>query len=430
MNFVSTRGEATPSSLSAAIASGLASDGGLFMPESLPRLSTSVFDGIESLSGIASVLLQLFFAGDALAEHLNAICADAFTFEAPLRSLATRDDYVLELFHGPTAAFKDFGARFLAACMTRLRRDDEKPLTIVVATSGDTGAAVAAAFYKLRRFRVVILYPDGRVSPRQAHQLGCFGDNVRTLRVAGSFDDCQRMAKLALADSELQREVPLSSANSISLGRLLPQMAYYAHASLNHFRSRKTLLNFVVPTGNLGNAVACIIARSMGLPIGRIVFATNANPTLHDFFAGRDYTPRPSIATLANAMDVGAPSNFERLRWLYPDSELRHQFLVDAVGDDAISATIRGRYANYGEIFCPHTATAVRTLENLRQEGVQGDWAAVATAHAAKFEQVVEPLIGRKIDIPPPLEQLLRRPSSTDPLAADIQALRDVLLAR
>ena len=430
MNFVSTRSKAAPASLSAAIASGLASDGGLFMPESLPRLSMSVFDGIESLSGIASVLLQSFFAGDALAEHLNAICADAFTFEAPLRSLATRDDYVLELFHGPTAAFKDFGARFLAACMTRLRRDDEKSLTIVVATSGDTGAAVAAAFYKLRHFRVVILYPDGRVSPRQAHQLGCFGDNVRTLRVAGSFDDCQRMAKLALADSELQREVPLSSANSISLGRLLPQMAYYAHASLNHFGSRKTLLNFVVPTGNLGNAVACIIARSMGLPIGRIVFATNANPTLHDFFSGRDYMPRPSIATLANAMDVGAPSNFERLRWLYPDSELRHEFLVDAVGDDAISATIRDRYANYGEIFCPHTATAVRTLENLRQEGAQGDWAAVSTAHAAKFEQVVEPLIGRKIDVPPPLEQLLRRPSSADPIAADIRALRDVLLAR
>ncbi len=428
MKFVSTRGEAKPASLSAAIASGLASEGGLFMPESLPRLSMDAFDGIETLSDIASVLLRPFFADDELAEHLDAICGEAFTFDAPLRPLATRDDYVLELFHGPTAAFKDFGARFLAACMTRLRRDDEKPLTIVVATSGDTGAAVAAAFYKLPHFRVVILYPDGRVSPRQAHQLGCFGDNVRALRVAGSFDDCQRMAKLALADSELQHDVPLSSANSISLGRLLPQMAYYAQASLNHFRSRKTLLSFVVPTGNLGNAVACIIAQSMGLPIGRIAFATNANPTLHDFFAGRNYLPRSSIATLANAMDVGAPSNFERLRWLYPDGELRHQFLVDAVGDDAIRATIRSRHLNHGETFCPHTATAIRTLENLRQEGVQGDWAAVATAHAAKFEQVVEPLIGIKLDVPAQLEQLLQQPSSADPIAADIRALQDVLL--
>lgn len=430
MKFVSTRGEAKPASLSTAIASGLAPDGGLFMPESLPQLSIDKFDGVESLSEIAHIVLRPFFDDDALVDHLGAICSEAFTFDAPLRSLATADDYVLELFHGPTAAFKDFGARFLAACMTRLRRDDEKTTTIVVATSGDTGAAVAAAFYKLPHFRVVILYPDGRVSPRQAHQLGCFGDNVRALRVAGSFDDCQRMAKLALADAGLQNDVPLSSANSISLGRLLPQMAYYAHASLNHFRSRKTLLNFVVPTGNLGNAVACIVARSIGLPIGRIVFATNANPTLHDFFAGRDYTPRSSIATVANAMDVGAPSNFERLRWLYPDSELRHQFLVDAVGDDAIRATIRNRFLQFGEVFCPHTATAVRTLENLRQEGARGDWAAVATAHAAKFEQVVEPLIENTIEVPPPLGQLLQRPSSADPLAADIRALREILLLR
>ena len=430
MNFISTRGETTPASLSAAITAGLASDGGLFIPESIPHLSMDTFDGIDSLSGIASTLLRPFFADDALAVHLDSICIEAFAFEAPLRTLATRDDYLLELFHGPTAAFKDFGARFLAACMTRLRGGDKKPLTIVVATSGDTGAAVAAAFYKLPHFRIVILYPDGRVSSRQAHQLGCFGDNVRTLRVAGSFDDCQRLAKLALADSDLQRRAPLSSANSISLGRLLPQTAYYAHASLNHFRSRKTLLNFVVPTGNLGNAVACIIARSMGLPIGRIVFSTNANPTLHDFFAGRDYAPRSSIATLANAMDVGAPSNFERLRRLYSDSELRHQFLVDAVGDDAIRTTIRNRYSNHGEIFCPHTATAIRTLENLRQEGAQGDWAVVATAHAAKFEQVVEPLIGAKVEIPMSLEQLLRRPSSADPIAADIEALHDILLTR
>ncbi len=430
MNFVSTRGDAKPVALSAAIASGLAADGGLLMPESLPRLSLRAFDGIESLAGIASILLRPFFADDALVEHIDPICTEAFTFDAPLRQLATQDDYVLELFHGPTAAFKDFGARVLAACLRRLRRDEKKPLTIVVATSGDTGAAVAAAFYKMPHFRVVILYPDGRVSPRQAHQLGCFGENVQALRVTGSFDDCQRMVKLALADSQLQHQVPLSSANSISLGRLLPQMAYYAHASLGHFRSRNTLLNFVVPTGNLGNAVACIIARSMGLPIGRIAFSTNANQTLHDFFTGSDYAPRQSIATLANAMDVGAPSNFERLRWLYPDGELRHQFLVDAVGDDAIRATIRDRHAKHGEIFCPHTATAVRTLENLRQEGAQGDWAAVATAHAAKFEQVVEPLIGSSIGVPPSLEELLRRRSSADPIAADIRALHDVLLAR
>lgn len=430
MKFISTRGAAVPASLSGAITSGLAADGGLFMPETLPRLPMRTFDDVESLVDVASVLLQPFFAGDVLDENLAAICTEAFTFDAPLRPLAMDADYLLELFHGPTAAFKDFGARFLAACMKRLHREDGKPLTILVATSGDTGAAVAAAFYKMPHFRVVILYPDGRVSPRQAHQLGCFGDNVRALRVAGSFDDCQRLAKLALSDPQLQQHVPLSSANSISLGRLLPQTAYYAQAALGHFRSRKALLNFVVPTGNLGNAVACILARSLGLPIGRIVFSTNANPTLREFFSGHDYAPRPSIATLANAMDVGAPSNFERLRWLYPDEELRHQFLVDAVGDDAIRATIRDRHAKYGEIFCPHTATAIRTLENLRQEGVQGDWAAVATAHPAKFEHVVEPLIGARVEMPSSLEQLPRRPSSAEPVAADFGALRDALAMR
>jgi threonine synthase len=297
-----------------------------------------------------------------------------------------------------------------------------------VATSGDTGAAVAAAFAGLPGFRVVVLYPDGRVSRRQAHQLGCFGGNVSALRVDGSFDDCQAMVKQAFADSELRARVPLSSANSISLGRLLPQMAYYAQASLGHLRTEGDLLNFVIPTGNLGNAVAAVLARACGLPIGRIVLATNANLTLHDFFAGADYAPRASIATLANAMDVGSPSNFERLRWLYPDdAQLRRHFSMDAIGDDAIRATIESRCARHAEILCPHTATAIRTLESLRQEGASGPWAAVATAHAAKFDTVVEALIGRPVDVPPALAELLARPSHAEPIAAEYAALRRYL---
>jgi threonine synthase len=429
MKFHSTRGDARAVSLSEAIAAGLATDGGLYVPDELPQLDPDAFDATTMMSATAARLLAPFFAGDALSSQLDAICTEAFTFPAPLRALATPHDHVLELFHGPTAAFKDFGARFLAACMRRLPRDRSKPLTILVATSGDTGAAVGAAFSGIPGFRVVILYPDGRVSPRQAHQLGCFGGNVSALRVAGSFDDCQRMVKQAFGDDELRTRVPLSSANSISLGRLLPQMAYYAHSALAHRHRRHAPLNFVVPTGNLGNAVAGVIARALGFPIGRIVLACNANRVLPDFFSGADYAPQPSVATLANAMDVGAPSNFERLRWLYPDvAALRGQFRAFSVGDYEIRATIRQHYERFGDIFCPHTATAVHVLERLRSAGQDGDWAVVATAHPAKFDSVIEPLIGRRVDVPEPLAALLARPAHAEPMAATYPALRSRLL--
>jgi threonine synthase len=427
--FTSTRGQTPATSLSAAIAAGLAPDGGLYVPQTLPRFAPEDFADCGTLAQTAARLLAPFFADDALAPQLDAICAEAFIFAAPMRALATPQDFVLELFHGPTAAFKDFGARFLAACMRRLPRESDKDLTILVATSGDTGAAVGAAFAGVAGFRVVILYPDGRVSPRQAHQLGGFGGNVAALRVAGSFDDCQRLVKQAFADAELRTRTPLSSANSISLGRLLPQMTYYAHAALAHWREHRQPLNFVVPTGNLGNALACMLARAIGLPIGGIALATNANRTLPDFFDGAPYAPRDSIATLANAMDVGAPSNFERLRWLYPDdAELRRAFRVAAFDDDAIRTTIRQRHARFGEVFCPHTATAIAMLERMRRDGASGDWAVAATAHPAKFEGIVEPLIERPVPVPPALAELLRRPSHAEPLANDYAALRRRLL--
>jgi threonine synthase len=375
-------------------------------------------------------VLAPYFEGDALAPHLSKLCADAFDFPAPLRALSTPGDHVLELFHGPTAAFKDFGARFLAASLAELQRDREQSLTFVVATSGDTGAAVAAAFHGQPGIRVVVLYPDGRVSPRQAHQLGCFGDNIHTLRVAGSFDDCQAMVKQALGDRELQARVPLSSANSISLGRWLPQMSYYAHAALEHHARTGNVLNLVVPTGNLGNAMAALLARAMGLPLGQVALATNANDVLPRFFQGGTYQPATSVATLANAMDVGAPSNFERLRWLYADDDaaLRADLHVEAVDDASIRAVIARRWAQAGEVFCPHTATAVAVLEALRADGMQGDWAVAATAHPAKFESVVEPLIGRALDVPPSLSALLQRPAHAQPCAPEYAALRERLL--
>jgi threonine synthase len=414
-----------------AIAAGLAPDGGLYVPESLPRLDPATFDPHGTLADTAATLLAPFFAGDALADEVPTICAEAFTFDTPLRALpAHPGTLMLELFHGPTSAFKDIGARFLAACLRRLPRSDARPLTILVATSGDTGAAVAAAFHRQPDVDVVILYPDGLVSPRQAHQLGCFGDNVTALRVAGRFDDCQRMVKAALNDAPLQAAVPLSSANSISLGRLLPQMSYYAHAALGWWREHGTPLNFIVPTGNLGNALACLWVREMGLPVGEVRLACNANATLPEFFAGADYRPREAVATLANAMDVGAPSNFERLRWTFPnESALRQLLQACSVDDDAIRHTIATHAHAHGELFCPHTATAMHVLDHLRAEGDTAPWAVVATAHPAKFESVLEPLLGHPLEVPPALAAMLARGASAEPLAASDRALRDWLLA-
>ncbi|RDI96892.1 threonine synthase [Dyella solisilvae] len=430
LHYRSTRSASHGARIDQVIAAGLAPDGGLYVPEALPQREPAAFDPNGSLADTATTLLDPFFRSSALAAELPGICHEAFDFPVPLRPLAYREGAsVLELFHGPSAAFKDIGARFLAACFRRLRPEADAPLTILVATSGDTGAAVAAAFHRQPGVRVVILYPDGRVSPRQAHQLGCFGDNVQALRVAGSFDDCQRMVKAALNDKALQSAVPLSSANSISLGRLLPQMSYYAHAALSAWRKHDAPLNVIVPTGNLGNALACVWVREMGLPVGDIQLACNANATLSDYFDGDTYTPRPAIPTLANAMDVGAPSNFERLRWTFPrDYELRMQLHATSVDDDTIRATIVRHARDHGELFCPHTATAVHVLD--RMGVISAPWAVVATAHPAKFDSVVEPLIGREVAVPPALAAMLERPASAAPLAASDAALKSWLRAQ
>jgi threonine synthase len=414
MRYLSTRGGAAPTRLSDAIAAGIAPDGGLYVPERMPRIALPPANGY--LAGTALRMLEPFFAGDPLEDDLPAICAEAFAFPAPRRELSIAGAHVLELFHGPTAAFKDFGARFLAACLSRLRRDSDRPLTILVATSGDTGAAVGAAFHNLPGVRVAILYPDNRVSPRQAHQLGSFGGNVRALRVEGSFDDCQRMVKGALGDAALQADVPMSSANSISLGRLLPQMAYFGHASLN----ADGPMNVIVPTGNLGNAVACLWAREIGLPIGEVTFACNANDTLPEFFSGLPYRPRDAIPTIANAMDVGTPSNFERLLHLFGDEAgARGHGHAEGVDDAEIRDTIHRHAASDDEVFCPHTATGIRVLERKRLAGDHRAWTVAATAHPAKFDTIVEPLIGRRVEVPEALDAMLSREASAEPIAAD-----------
>lgn len=416
MNVISTRGGAAVP-LAAAIAAGQAPDGGLYMPAVLPPGSRPWGD---TLTERAQATLRPFFAGDRLAPDLAAMIAESFTFQAPTRWLDP-DTGLLELFHGPTAAFKDFGARFLAACLSRLQTP-QHPTTVLVATSGDTGAAVAAAFHRRKGMRVLVLYPDGRVSPRQAHQLGAFGDNVAAYRVAGTFDDCQRLVKAAFAERNLCARHGLVSANSISLGRLLPQMAYYAHAALDAVGAGKGTPNFVVPTGNLGNALACLLARDAGLPIGRVVLATNANRVVPDFLATGVYEPRASAPTLANAMDVGAPSNLERLRHRWPEASrvVSADWVDDATIRDTVVATARAT----GEVLCPHTACGLAVLQRLRTSGERGTWIVAATAHPAKFDSVIEPWLGRALAVPPSLAALLARPSSATPMAPTLSALQ------
>ncbi len=420
MRYLSTRGQAPITTLDAALAAGLAPDGGLYVPEVLPHFAIGDFDGLDTLPEIAARLLAPFFAGSRLQAQLQDICNEALDLPIPIVPLGSGEDRVLELFHGPTAAFKDFAARFLAACLARLRAPDEPLRTVLVATSGDTGGAVAAAFHRRPGFRVVILYPDGRVSARQAHQLAAFGDNIVTYKVDGSFDDCQRLVKSVLGDVELARSLNLTSANSISLGRLLPQMAYYAYTAIQIQRSGQSAPTAIIPSGNLGNALAAIVVREMGLPWGEIVLATNANRTLSDYFAGADYQGRPSIATLANAMDVGDPSNFERLRWWFKDRDLRHSNIQAHWVDDAtIEQQIKVWHSRTGTAFCPHTACALAVRERLPTNNAL----IVATAHPAKFNEIVEPLIGRETAVPPALAQLLAQPAHALTLTNDRSAL-------
>ncbi|MHC9086765.1 threonine synthase [Luteimonas sp. RIT-PG2_3] len=428
MNFISTRGNTAPTPVDVALVAGLAPDGGLYVPERIPTVPFA--QPAATLALTAQQVLAPYFAESALRERLPAICAEAFSFDAPLRALNGSQDFLLELFHGPTAAFKDYAARFLARALGALREDrNDPPTTILVATSGDTGAAVASAFHRREGFNVVILYPDGKVSPRQAHGLGCWGDNVRAFSVDGTFDDCQRLAKQALGDEALRQQVRLGSANSISLGRLLPQAAYYAHAASAHAADHGAPLNLIIPTGNLGNACAAVVARAMGAPIGEIRLACNANDTLPRYFDGADYAAQPTRSTLANAMDVGAPSNFERLRyWHADDASLRQAFVAESVDDATITQTLREAPARHGVVACPHTATGLKLLQDLRAAGDARDWAVVATAHPAKFESIVEPLVGHVVEPPPALAESLAQPATATALAADYDALRAVLL--
>jgi len=430
MQFASTRDAQQRVGFSEALARGLATGGGLYVPLEWPTAAVAGMRADAPLAGQAAGFLAPFASGDPLAAEMAAICAEAFNFSAPLVPLDGERLGVLELFHGPTAAFKDFGARFLAASLTRLRRGAARPLTILVATSGDTGGAVAAAFHRQPGIEVVVLFPKGQVSPTQQQQLTCWGDNVRSLAVRGSFDDCQQLVKQAFLEPSLAAQWDLSSANSINLGRLLPQAVYYAAASVALHARTGAPASFIIPSGNLGNATACVWARRLGAPIAEIVLAHNANRTVPDYLDEGVLRIRASVATLASAMDVGNPSNLERLTALYPDAAaMRLALSAVSVDDGAIRARIRADHERFGALWCPHTAVAAEAFARMPAERRNSrQWVLVATAHPAKFREIVEPLVGRPVPVPHSLEQLFKRRSHFAEIDPSLDALRGAMM--
>ena len=427
MLYTSTRGNAPAIAADAALRAGAAPDGGLYLPETLPRFSPGDFSDTRDLGDLGARLLTPFFAGSRLDGAIGAICRDAFDIETPQIVLDQGEAgrlNVLELFHGPTGAFKDFGARFLFRAFSALGQDEDGPVTVLVATSGDTGGAVGCAAEGLAGTRAVILYPKGRISAFQEHQLCCWKPPVDAARVAGDFDTCQALVKSAFADPALSARHRLTSANSISIGRFLPQMVYWARAALDIQAQTGTAPGLIVPTGNLGNAFAAVMARACGLPIGPIVLATNANGTLADWYASGRYRARPSIATLANAMDVGAPSNFERLDH-FGDDLIEAVFRVE---DADIRARMRTVHETTGYVACPHTATAIEAFNRLPDASRKArTWIAGATAHPGKFADIVEPEIGMPVALPPALAAVLERPVRVCDIDGTLDALEAIL---
>lgn len=416
MYYISTRKQTKPSILSEAIAEGLAADGGLFVPEQLPRIDWQGWSTTLSYPDFSAQVLYPFFEQDGLAPGLSSLSRDSFRFPLPLQSLDDKT-FVLELFHGPTASFKDFGALFLARCLEAISGPQK---TILVATSGDTGSAVASAFYRSPRHRVIILYPQGQISPMQEQQLSCWDDNILAFAVRGSFDDCQQLVKAAFQ----QPLGNLSSANSINIGRLLPQMTYYAYTSVQFYRQYQRAPGFIIPSGNLGHATAAYWAQAMGFPIREIVLSTNANTVLSDYLESGNYSARPSIQTLANAMDVGNPSNFERLQYLFPSfEEFKQHVHTISVPDVEISQTIQSIYQRFYYLSCPHTATAFHARTKLNAQ----PWIVVATADPGKFSTLIEPIIKTTVPLSANLQALLNRKTTKKEINPSLSELMEYL---
>lgn len=419
MMFASTRGQCPPVPLETALLTGLAPDGGLYLPESLPVLDFGSLPDTD-FPELAHRVLEPWLAGFMTSEQVGDLVTDAFTFPVPVVSLS-EDLGILELFHGQTMSFKDFGGRTLGRLLGHLLADRGEDVTIVVATSGDTGSAVADGCSGIPGVRVVLLYPAGQVSPTQERQLIVRRDGVTALRVNGTFDDCQRLVKGAFGDSRLSG-LGLTTANSINMGRLLPQMLYYLHAA----RQSEAPVTFCVPSGNLGNLTAGVLAARTGMPVRGFIAAHNRNAFFPEWLQDASRAFAPSVQTPSNAMDVGAPSNFERLQALLGRDGLTRLVTGVSVSDEDTLSSLGAVAAKYGYIPDPHTAVG---LEAWRRVAPAGPVVVLSTAHPAKFPETVEPVIGHPLDVPPQLAALSGAPTSVTDIPADTDALADVMLS-
>jgi len=425
MIYYSTRdkGRECPFSLKDAAFAGLAPDGGLFVPESIPHVDMDKVMCLaeKSYADMAVYLAQTVF-DDIPAEDMDRLVRDAYDFPVKLNSISD-GLYNLELFHGPTFAFKDFGARFMGRMLGYL--GDGQPITILAATSGDTGSAVAHGFYGVDNVRVVILYPDGKVSPLQEAQMTTLGGNIHPLKVAGNFDDCQRLVKTMFKDEELRSKVRITSANSINLLRWLPQSFYYFYAyCLWKKATGKSDPVVVVPSGNYGNLAAGMFAKRMGLPVKGFVAASNANDVVPEYLSTGSFRPRPSVRTVANAMDVGDPSNFERMLWLCDDSydDMCREIRGFSCTDEQILDAIREIDEKYSYVSDPHSAVGYLATKHY---GLPGFW--LSTAHAAKFCEVIRDATGRVPDLPAPLAEAMGSPRVFTGISSREEDLADFL---
>jgi threonine synthase len=432
MRLVSTSTEDVKHSFRYAVAHGLTPKDGLFMPENLIKLSKDFFKKLHKLSfqDISVEVLDHLLEGDVSRDTLEEIVYKEFSFAVPVVPLSP-ETASLELFHGPTCAFKDFGARAMAGIMTAVRQPEDPNLTILVATSGDTGGAVAHSFFERPHFRVIVLYPKGKVSEVQEKQFTTLGKNILAVEVDGTFDDCQRLVKQAFQDKALNERVPLSSANSINLARLLPQSCYYFFAHSRYAENDEEIL-FSIPSGNFGNITAGLIARRLGLPIKHLIAGTNVNRTVPEYLETGIFSPKPGIMTISNAMDVGAPNNFPRLTHLTGGTltGFKDEISAYSFNDEETLKCMHDLINKYDYVVDPHGAIGFMALEKYRilhsEDTARGIF--LHTAHPAKFASVVEPVAGNKLKTPQALIDCLIKEKVAINISANFSELRKILL--